>query len=80
MTQKEKIEKLFLELPSKLSLSKIENFLLSEWFEIKSNRWSHRKIVHRDKNIIYIYPVHNWETKDVYKKYLSKIYKSIINY
>lgn len=79
MTQKEKAEKLFLEFPIRLSLKKIENFLLSKWFEIKSNNWSHRKIFHKEKNIIYIYPVHNWDTKDIYKKYLSRIYKNINN-
>jgi predicted RNA binding protein YcfA (HicA-like mRNA interferase family) len=63
--------------PETLVLSKIENFLASEWFEIKEWRGSHRKIIHREKNITYIYPVHGNDTKGVYKKVLSKMYVSL---
>ena len=77
MTQKEKIKKVFLENPEKLHLSKIENFLLSEWFELFNWKWSHKKIVKGD--IFYVYPEHNNDILNVYKIRLSKIYKKFFN-
>lgn len=76
MTKFDKIKNDFLNNPEKISLKKIENFLISEWFEIKFWKWSHKKIKKND--IIYIYPVHNNDCLDIYKKRLSKIYKSTL--
>ena len=73
MTKFDKIKDIFLNNPESLSLKKIESFLLSEWFEIKFWKWSHKKM--KKEKITFIYPVHNNETKNYYKKQFLKIYK-----
>ena len=74
MTKKEKIKEVFLENPEKLNLSKIENFLLTEWFEIIEWKWSHRKIFSPKTKQTYIYAKHNNEVKTIYKKEFLKFY------
>jgi hypothetical protein len=62
--------------PERLKLKQIENFFVSEWFIIKEWwRWSHRKVVSKETNRAYNYPVHQGKVKKEYHKELLKFYK-----
>lgn len=79
MTKREKIiEKLFNN-PNSLKLSEIEIILFDLWFVFNEWKWSHRKITHKEKWLVYTYPVHWNDTLPIYKQRISKMYKRYFN-
>jgi len=74
MTKKEKIRKEFLSDPRKLNYLKITNFLLTEWYEIDSWKWSHVKIRFIKSWEYFTVPIHNWDCKWYYKESLKNFY------
>lgn len=68
MTQKDKIKSIFLDNPTNLKYAKIITFLKSEWYEEKTSKSSHRKVLYSPNWEFYTVAVHNNDVKDYQKR------------
>lgn len=72
MNRKQKLIEKFLENPCWIKFWDIRIILLSLWFEEIPWKWSHVKMKHVLAKIDYVFPVHNNDCKDFYKKQILK--------
>ncbi|MDD3301915.1 MAG: type II toxin-antitoxin system HicA family toxin [Candidatus Gracilibacteria bacterium] len=79
MTKREKIIEKLLNNPNSLKLSEIEILLFDLGFIFIEGKGSHRKITHKEKGIVYTYPVHGNDTLPIYKQRISKMFKRYFN-
>lgn len=79
MTKKYKIKSTFLENPATLKYEKIISFLKTEWYEEKTSKSSHRKVLYSPTGAFYTVAVHNNDVKDYQKRGLRDFYISNLN-